>query len=213
MGCFRALVSRILALVLLVALGGAAYLYRHEIVGWWRDVRGGTSGTWTAPAPEAGRRARATLERIGAPGGPAYEDLDASEVSALVADALARTGTHAVDSVQVALGIDEVLVRCRLDMSGVPRSVLGPLASMVGDHEPATIGGPLSVDASGRLLLTVTTLRLRDFPFPRSTIPRILEAARVPGLAGGTVALPVAVRLGDVRVSPTHVRVYRSSPR
>jgi hypothetical protein len=69
------------------------------------------------------------------------------------------------------------------------------------------------VDSSGHLELTVTYLKLRDFPFPKSTIPRILETAHVPGAAGARVQLPGTTTVGDVRVTPAYVRVYRSAQR
>jgi hypothetical protein len=212
MGCLRAMVVRIGCLVILLALLVAGFLYRREVLDYYRAWRGGAGATWTAPAADASR-AHEVLRRLEQRGGPAYEDLSAADLAALVTAALQRQGRHAMDSVQVALLENEVRVRGILDLSGVPRHLLGPLASMVGDHEPAAIGGPLSVDTAGRLLLTVTYLRLRDFPFPRATIPRLLGAAHLPGVDGATMPLPVSARLGDVRVSPAGVRFYRASPR
>jgi hypothetical protein len=74
-------------------------------------------------------------------------------------------------------------------------------------------GGPLAADSAGRLLWTVTSLRVREFPFPRSTIAAVLRSLGVTLADDGAIALPVPAAVGDVRVSPERVRLYRASPR
>jgi hypothetical protein len=177
-------------------------------------LRGKSSEVYAPPAPGGDTRARGAFERLARRGGPAYEDLTAGDVAALVSRALEEAGGRRVlDSVRVAMLPNEIRVRGVLDLSGVPRGTLGPLAGVLGDKEPATIGGPLSADSNGVLVLTVTYLSLRDFPFPRATIPRILRAARVPGAIGARVPLPGTAGIGDVRVSPSGMRLYRRMPR
>ena len=187
-------------------------LFHTEIWDYYKAWRGNPAEVWVAPAPGGEGRAREAVGRLGRPGGPAYVDLTAEATAALVQAALQQQGHRQVlDSLRVALLDNEIRVRGVLDLSGVPRSALGPLAGAVGDKEPAAIGGPLSAERGG-LVLTVTYLKLRDFPFPRGTIPRILQAARVPGALGARVPLPGTAGIGDVRVSPRRLRLYRSAP-
>jgi hypothetical protein len=215
MGCLRGLLVRIGCLATLVALL-VGWIYRHEIVDFVHSWRPVPAEVYVAPDSGGAARARDAFDRLGRGGGPAYVDLSAAQVAALVEEAVAAGGgrKRVFDSVRVALLEGEVRVRGVLDLSGVPRNLLGPLSSAIGDRERATIGGPLSVDSNGHLVLTVSYLKLRDFPFPRSTIPRLLEASRIPGVRGARVRLPTAAggELGDVRVTPAHVRFYRRTP-
>jgi hypothetical protein len=216
MGCLRAMVFRVIGSLVLLAVIVVGYVYRHEILDYWDQWRGGANGaaeTWTAPAAGGAAASADKLSRLARSGGPAYVDLTAAEVGALIDAALTREARHVFDSTQVALLENEIRIRGSLDLSGVPRNMLGPLAGVVGAREPAAIGGPLSVDSTGQLMLTVTYLKVRDFPFPRSTIARILSAARVPGAVGASLPVPGTPHVGDVRITPSHVRVYRSSPR
>ena len=213
-GCLKAMAVRIGCAALFAAFCVFVILFHTEIWDYYRAWRGNAGEVYNPPSAGGDARARGAFERLARRGGPAYEDLTAGDVAALVSKALEEAGGRRVlDSVRVAMLQNEIRVRGVLDLSGVPRSSLGPFASVLGDKEPASIGGPLSADTSGRLVLTVTYLRLRDFPFPRATIPRILLAARIPGAIGARVPLPGTAGIGDVRVSPSGLRLYRRTPR
>ncbi|MFI5280088.1 MAG: hypothetical protein ACHQU1_06320 [Gemmatimonadales bacterium] len=213
-GCLKAMAVRVGCAVLFTAACVFVILFHTEIWDYYKAWRGNPAQLYTPPAVGGDARARSAFEQLGRRGGPAYEDLTAGDVAALVSRALEEAGGRRVlDSIKVALLQNEIRVQGVLDLSSVPRSTLGPLASVLGDKEPASIGGPLSADSSGGLVLTVTYLRLREFPFPRSTIPRILRAARVPGAFGARVPLPGTAAIGDVRVSPSGMRLYRRMPR
>jgi hypothetical protein len=211
MGCLKAMFVRAGCAVMLVVALIAAFIYREQILEYSRQWRGSTGEVYVAPAPDGASKARAAFDRLERRGGPAYQDLTAADLASLVEAALARTGRRVLDSVRVALLEGEIRVAGSLDLSGVPRHLLGPLSGAMHEREPAAIGGPLSVDSSGHLVLTVTYLKLRDFPFPRGTIPRILGAAHVPGAQGARVPLPGPATVGDVRVTSSYVRVYRSA--
>lgn len=212
MGCLRAMAVRAGCSVLLAVALALGIVYRRQIWDYYREWRGTSGEVWVAPSANGTAEAQAALDRLARSGGPAYVDIRAGALAALVDAALARSGRRVLDSVQVALLENEIRVRGSLDLTGVPRNLLGPLSGVVNDHEPAAIGGPLSVDSGGRLILTVSYLRVREFPFPKSTIPRILMEAHIPGADGPRVPLPGVSRAGDVRVSPSRVRFYRSSP-
>jgi hypothetical protein len=216
MGCLKALFVQVGCVVILIAAAIFGWIYRRDLVDAYRRVRGlptAAALVYAAPQPGDADRARAALERLGRRGGPAYVDLAAGELAALVDAQLGLAPRRVVDSVRVALAADEVLVRASLDMSDVPPRLLGPLAGALDRRESLVVGGGLAADSAGRVYWTITTLRVKDFPFPRSTIPAILRALKVPGLAGVAVPIPALNAVGDVRVSPDHVRLYRSSPR
>jgi len=213
-GCLRAIAVRIGCLLVVIAMLIAAIMFRKEIGDYYHAWRGRSFGSFVEPAVGGAKRARDAIGRIMRPSGPAYQDISAADLAALISDAIARSGQRRVfDSVRVALVENEIRVRGVLDLRDVPRNTLGPLAGMVGDHEPAAIGGPLSADSTGGLVLTVTYLTLRDFPFPKATIPRLLEAAHLPGVHDARLPIPGTSGIGDVRVGTTSVRLYKSAPR
>ena len=199
MGCLKAIVVRVVSTIIIGVLIVLAIMYHRQILDYvdaWRGRK--------AQYSSAGRDSNAVNRlRVGN-----YTDLTAPEVAGLISQSLGNQ--HTFDSIQVALLDNEVRVRGSLDLRNVPRSMLGPFASALNEREPVTIGGPLSVDSTGQLLLTVTYLTVKDFPFPKSTIPRLLQALRIPGVSGSTVPLPFPTKLGDVRVTPEHVRFYRA---
>jgi hypothetical protein len=215
MGCLKAIVVRVGCLLVLLVLAALAYLYRREILDFWRHWRAGRSASaaWVAPGSEGAVPANRALVRLASRGGPAFVDLDAAAVAGLVEAQLERSRQRAFDSVMVLLGDDEVRVRGSVDLSRVPRKVLGPLRGAIHGRERVTVGGPLRADSAGRLMWRVRTLEVGAFPFPRSTIGAVLRAMNVPGLEDTELPLPVDARIGDVRVGPSAVRLYRAGPR
>jgi hypothetical protein len=216
MGCLRAIVVQVGCGVLLVAAAVLAFIYRDRVGDAWRVLRGlppRGALVWTVPERGGAARARTALERITRSGGPAFVDITAAEIASLVDESLDQAPGRVFDSVALALGPGEVMVRGSLDVTGMPRSLLGPLAGVIGPREPLLIGGGLEADTAGRVLWRITALTVRDFPFPRATIPAIVRQLRIPGAADGAVPLPGVMGAGDVRVTAAGVRVYRSSPR
>ncbi len=215
MGCLRSLIAQVGCLVVLVALVFFGWVYREQVADVVRRLRGQppkADVVWVQPAA-SGTEAQDRLAVLARRGGPAYVDLTAAEIGALLDAALARTGRRVVDSVRVGLLADELRIGGSLDLSGIPRSALGPLQGALGAREPMVIGGPLAVDSAGRLIMQVTTLRVRDFPFPRSTIGALVRQLRIPGAEGAAVPVPGIAGVGDVRVTAERVRFYRSSQR
>lgn len=217
MGCLRRLFVQIGCLVFFIAALIFGFIYREQVTAIYRRLRGlpppAESTVYTLPAFGGAARARESLRQLARHDGQGYVDLSAGDIASLVDGELARAPRRVFDSVAVALTADAVRLRGVLDMSEVPQRVLGPLSSGLSRREPVTAGGPLSVDSAGRVLWTLTSLKVRDFPFPRSTIPAILRALRIPGAESGSLPLPVGQAVGDVRVSPAGVRLYRAAPR
>ena len=211
MGCLRGLFVRIGCLVVLLALLALGWIYREEVKDLYRRLRGlpGRARVTYVSADTSPAAAETALRRVERRGGPAYVELTAGQVGALIAGVLERTGTNAVDSVQVALLEGEVLLHGSLDMTHVPANLLGPLAGALGPRESIAIGGPLSVDPIGRLMWSVTSLSVKSFPFPRSTIPALIRQLRIPGAEGNAVPVPGLTNLRDVHVTPDVVRLYR----
>jgi len=212
MGCLKSIAYQIGCLIVGLALLVLAVIYREQVVALYHKLRGTQPHSdivYLAARPDSRREADELLDRLQRRGGPAYVDLEAHHVAALVEQALGG----GLDSIQVGLGESEVRVRGLLDLRSVPRDILGPLRNMVDDREPVVIGGGFDADSTGRLRVNVTTLSIADFPFPRAMIPRLLREARVRGLEGARLELPGIRGVGDVRIDANRVRLYRSVPR
>lgn len=216
MGCLRSLLTQIGCLVFFIVAGALAFVYREQVTEAYRRLRGlpvRVEVVYVAPLAGDAESAAAKLEQLRRRGAPAFVDLTAAEVAGLIAAALDSAGVRGFDSVRVALGDGELLVRGSLETRGIPREVLGPLRGAIDLREPLSFGGPLASDSAGRLTWTLTALSVRDFPFPRATIPALLRALRIRGADGAVVPVPAPAGVGDVRVSPRMVRAYRSIPR
>ena len=211
MGCLR----RLGCLVLLVVAVAAAFLYRDRLAAVYRRIRGVRAPApvvFTPPAPGAAGQAEDALGRLQRPGGPAYVDLTAAQLAGLLQRQLAPGPRPVLDSVAVALDTGRVEVRGSLDVSVLPKALLGPLAAGLGAREPVTAGGTLAV-TGGQAWWTIDALRIGDLPMPRAAVSRLLKAMDVPGARGAAIPLPLPAGVGDVRVSPSGVRAYRASAR
>jgi hypothetical protein len=212
MGCLKAIFVQVGCLVILVAAAVFGFLYRRQLWDTYRRFRGEKPAAavgYAAPVPQLGARAEDALARLERRGGPAYVDLTAAEIAALLDRDLVRGSDRVFDSVQVALDSNVVLVRGQLDLSRLPRGFLGPLASSFSGREPVEAGGALVAAPGGAVRWRPDRLRIRDFPFPRRVIPALLRSLHVAAPGDSGVTLPGLRGVGDVRVTPERVRLYR----
>jgi len=218
MSCVKSAFAGIGCLVVLGAAAAAGFVYRDQLAALYRRVRGvpePTPAVYVSPTPGAAAQAETSLERLTRRGGAAWVDLTAAQLAALIEQELAggRGPNRVLDSIAVALGDQHVRVRGSLDVSMLPRRLLGPLAQGLARREPVVAGGTLSAQPDGRVVWTIDELRIREFPVPRSVIPAILRAMSLPAGNGAAVPIPLPAGVGDVRVSPAGIRVYRAAPR
>src|SRR5512143_2967714 len=179
MGCLKALIVQVGCLLLLVAAAVLAFLYRKPLWDAYHRWRGGKPPAAVAyatpPSDAAGaRRASDALARLASAGGPAYVDLTAADVAALLDRDLVRASGRVFDSVSVALDSNTVLVRGLLDLSRLPHDFLGPFSGSFNGREPVEAGGPLLTGSGGTLRWLPDRLRIRDFPIPKKGIPALL---------------------------------------
>jgi hypothetical protein len=214
--CLKRLLTGIGCLVVLLAAALAGWIFRDRIAALYRRVRNlpePAPMVYAMPAEGGAARAAERLGELARRGGPAYVDLSAGDLAALIDRQLAMAPRRALDSVGVALGDERIQVRGSLDMSALPRRLLGPLSHGLGEREPVVAGGTISVPAGGRVVWTIDDLTIRDFSFPKSVIPAVVDALHVPDARGAAVPIPLPALIGDVRVSPAGVRAYRASAR
>jgi len=211
MGCLR----RLGCLVILLAAVVAGFVFRDRIAALYRRVRGAPEPpplVYVPPTPGAAAAAETALAGLARRGGPAYVDVTAAQLAAIIEEQLGP-GRRVLDSVAVALGDQRIEVRGSLDVSAVPRRLLGPLSEGLGRREPVTAGGTLTALPDGHVVWTIDQLKVREFPFPGAVIPAILKVMNLTDGKGAAVGVPLPPGIGDVRVSRQGIRVYRAAPR
>lgn len=218
-GCLRNFLASVGCLTLLVLGGLLAWTYRAQLAGLYRSLWRGQAVTTTSgevgelppaasgrPTPEALRAARRKEELMARPDGPSYVVLTASEMAALVADGLAPSAREALDSMEVTLLDDRLVLEALLQVSLVVGS-LGPFAGMFDGREPITVAGPARLKSPGIVAWEPDSLVVRAFPFPRAAIPALVH--RLTGGRDGELLLPVPATVGDLKIRPGGVTFYR----
>lgn len=206
-GCLT-LPFRLLGLALVVLLFVGAWLYRDRILTAVRSAGSPEPPALTGhPGPESLRSARATVAELERAGTDSVV-LDADEAASLVAAGLDPMVGARLDSLTVRLGTGRIAVSGLVETGRLPADLVGPLSIALRDRERITAGGPLTMAEPGQAAWTIDEFQLRNLPFPRDVVPRIVERA-LGEEAGGvlTVRMPAAVRA--LRVEPQGVILFR----
>lgn len=209
-GCLT-LPFRILGCLGLIVLLAAGYLYRDRVLQVISDWRGGdrkSAETVGRPTEGGVRRALDKIDSLNAWRADSVV-LSAAEMASLVGAGLDPAFRRQVDSVAVTLGNKRIGIEASLLTDRIPRSVLGPLGSMVDKREHLSAAGTVELVEPGRAVWIVDRLALGGFPFPREMIPRLLERA----LGSHSSEVPLAVPHGirAVRIRPTGVSLFGST--
>jgi hypothetical protein len=215
-GCLKNVLAGVGCVVVLAAVVVVGFIYRDRLAHLWHRVWGGREPppiVYVLPAPGGAAHAETALHDLTRRGGPGYVDVAPGDLAALIDRELARMPRRVFDSIAVALDSPRVLVKGRLDVSEIPQRLLGPLADGLGRYEPVTAGGVLAAGPDGTLRWTLDQLMIRDFPFPKSVIPAVVRSFGLADAKDAAVPIPLPMRVGDVRVSRTGVRLYRASAR
>ncbi len=218
-GCLKA----IGCLTVLFLLGVIAFLTRdkwmHRLPGGGRDTVYVSAGaeTWHSLTPEGGRRARASLDRLRSPRGPASVTVSPGDLAAYIVQELSRTLPSSADSIQAAAIGDRLYIRATVrttDLSGGDRTAMGSLSMLFGERERMQLGGTLRMIRPGQAELAVKEFRIRDFNLPAGLIPRLIRqmsrGERPPELAPDGLLLTTPEYIADVKVENGRITVYRT---
>ncbi len=225
-GMLKILLAGIGCLTVFAVSGLVAWQYRAQIAGLYHSATGGggngpgggepsaparqDAGPTGRPSVQALQSARRKQDAMAVPKGPAYLVLTANEMASLIADGLTPVGRQALDSISVTLGQDRFELRAVLRTTKLGSGILGPLTYMLNPWEPVRASGPARVAGVGVAAWEPDSFVVRSFPFPRSTVPMILN--RLTGRLDGLVPIPVPPTVGDLRIRPEGVTFYRRSP-
>jgi len=210
MGCLAA-PFKLLGLIGLIAALAVGWLYRDRLAAEFHRLVDGTgqrdelTGAGR-PGLRALSSAHSKIDSLNGWGADSVV-LSPSEVASLIGAGLTPSLRRQLDSLQVELGDDEVLVSAMLATARLPRELVGPLALALRSKEPVKASGPLSVVGPRKAEWTVRSFAIRDIPIPRDAVPKLMARA-----FGDTTrkALPVSIPDGirEIRVRPSGATLY-----
>lgn len=209
-GCLT-LPFRLLGCLGLILLLVAGYLYRDRVIQFAQDLaRGKPASSEVVGRPTEGG-ARRALDKVDSLNAWRADSvvLTAAEMASLLGAGLDPAFRNQVDSLGVTLGEGRIGIEASLLTERIPRSVLGPLGSMVDAREHLSASGTVALVEPGRAVWIVDRLSLGSFPFPRDLIPRLLERAM--GSHSSEVPFAVPHGLRAVRIRPTGVSLFGST--
>ena len=212
-GCIKNFFATLGCLVFLVLVAVGAWLFRDQLGDAYRRVLGreppfaaDADSTVGVPSVDALRSAE-RKESVMEGGRDGFVRLSADEVAALVDSRLDPRVREAVDSLRVVLYADRLALEGRVRLDVFDGELLGPLAGMLDASEPLRMAGALEVLEPRRLAWECDEFVLVGFPFPASVIPALVD--RMTGRSDGAFLVPVPATVGDVRVRPDGVTLYR----
>lgn len=206
-------------LVILAVGVAAGWLLRDRIFGSARPSaeRSAPTAQWERLTPEGAARMRASLQSLQNPFGPVSVTVSPGDLASYVLEQLRRQLPPSADSIEAGAFGDRLYVRAVIkptDFGGI--DALGPIASFLGDREEMQFGGGFEILRPGLAQFRVQEIRLRDFPIPPRAIPRLLRSVargtRPEGLSDDGLPLVVPQYVGDVRIEPGKVTLYKRAP-
>lgn len=214
MGC----IARLGCLVLLVILGGIAFLTRDR---WLKKLPGNgpvvaSAPVWEPLTPQAGARGKRAIESLQNASGPVFANLKANEIASYVFQTVSKTLPASADSVEAAVIGDALFVRAIVPMKDLAGTgVLGPLGGLLNDREKISLGGSFRVVRPGLSEFTVREIKLRDFKVPAGAIPRLLDqiskGKRPEGIAPNALPVVTPKSLADVRIANGQITLYKTT--
>ena len=217
-GCLKDILTGVGCLTVLFFVAMLGWHYRAQVGGVYHSIvdrrpqaavvqdSGDATGHPSAAALAAAHKKQ---REIGRKGGPAYVVLTPDEMASLIAEGLGPAGAAAMDSIRVVLGEGRFAFHASLKMDALGPRVLGPMAMMFRDREPIAVSGPAHVAAVGAVAWQPDSFVVRSFPFPKSTVPMMVD--RLTGRPDGVVPIPVPATVGDMRIRESGVTFYRKA--
>lgn len=188
-GCVR----RIVGLLVLVLLLGAAWLFRDRIRTAWHDLRG-TGATGEVASPELADRADRKLAAL-RDGEAGQVALSGIELQSLMEYRFQGMLPGFLGSPDIEIRDDRLRLRARVPVDKLPRvDGLGEAAAFLPDTTELTVTGRLLPLQPGRAAFAVEDVSAQRFPLPRRLVPGALDRLGrrdEPGLPPDAMALPL----------------------
>jgi hypothetical protein len=190
LGCLR----RLTALIALVAIAGAAWLYRDRLALFVDDLRGRATGVAIEPSEALALRAEARFDSLSG-GELTRAALSQVEVQSLVQYRYAQLLPAFVASPRVELAADRLRLRLRIPTDRLPRvGGLTEILTLLPDTTDVAITGQLLPMDGQRIALAIDAVEAARIPIPRRLVPAVLERlgrSDEPGLPADAIAVPL----------------------
>ena len=184
---------KLLLLIVLVAVGGLAWLNRDRISNVVRGV-GNTSAEQAGPSEELADQAGKKLDDLES-GREERVALSGEELQSLLQYRYPQLLPAFVDSPKIALEGDRIHVTARVPIESMPNlSELGDAAGFLPDTTEVGMTGSILPLGTGRVALAVDEVSASRIPLPDRLIPgalRRLGRKDEPGLPREALALPL----------------------
>lgn len=180
-------------------------------VGWWqRDRVAGWLGGVDEPmevSPEAAASAEAKLARLRDEGEEAR--LSEVELSSLLRFRSPAWAAETVHDASVALHGDTLELNGRVPVDRLPpHPELDKVRMILPDTAPVAITGQLQTLPSGRVAISIGTVRFAGIPIPQRYYPAVLErigGGAEPGLGPTSLPLPLPPGARGARIEGDHL--------
>jgi len=204
-----------LVVLLLGALAG--WMLRDRFFTGTRPVPATTAQSWEKLSPEGSARMRAALASLQKPRGPVFVTVRPADLASYVFEQLSKQLPPSADSVEAGAFGDRMYIRASVKPSDFGGSdVLGPFAGFLADREQMQFGGSFHVIHPSLAEFRVQEIRFREFPVPTGAIPKLLKrvehGARPEGVSPDGLPLVIPPYIGDVRIEPGKVTLYKNTP-
>lgn len=204
-------------LVVLLIGAVAGWLLRDQLFRDSRPAPVAAATTWERLTPEGAARMRAALVTLQKPHGPVFVSVRPADLASYVYEQLSKQLPPSADSVAAAAFGDRMYIRASVKPSDFGGSdVLGPLGGFLSDREQMQFGGAFHIIKPALAEFRVQEIRVREFPVPTGAIPRLLKrvehGARPAGVSDDGLPLVVPSYIGDVRIEPGRITLYKSTP-
>ena len=193
-------IGRLVALIVVVAVAGFAWLNRYELGDIWDRVIGATP----AVTPELAAQADAKLTSLGEDGGPDRVALNESELQSLIE--YRWSGFLPEDVVDPTVGVSDGRVTLEAGVATARFGRIGELREIV-QFLPDTaalraVASFVPLD-SGEVALEVHELGAAGIPVPRRLIPTVLSRFRggpAPSVGPNSITLPLPPGIRSVYI-------------
>ena len=204
-------------LVVLLIGAFAGWMLRDRFFTGTRPAPVAAASAWESLSPAGSARMRAALATLQKPRGPVFVTVRPADLASYVYEQLSKQLPPSADSVEAGAFGDRMYIRASVKPSDFGGGdVLGPLAGFLSERERMQFGGGFHVINPGLAEFRVQEIRFREFPVPTGAIPRLLRrvehGARPAGVSDDGLPLVVPPYIGDVRIEPGKVTLYKSTP-
>jgi hypothetical protein len=177
-------------------------------------TREGAPVTWESVAEPRAEKAGNSIASLGAPNGPAFVNVSAAELAALMVQESGHRLPAALDSVAAAVDSETVRVRARVQLDDIRGlDALGPLSGLLDKSEWIELSGTMAVIRQGLGEFHVRSVKIAEFQLPQAAIPRLLDrldrSVRPEGVSPNGIAITIPDYIGDVRIARGQITIYR----